>query len=212
MSIEPVNRVIGESPGRPPLVMFREDFVEDRSGENKGHINLRAINTVIIRQVGSKDTVEKVAEEWLESLARNRDMRPEWINSYKGAFLDWQRDRSADSVVIGTHIKLWPGIDKRMAEVVLNAQCRTIEDLAMANEDTLAKIGIGARELQRRAKAWVDTAKNVGVVAEEVVALRQRDADKDERIKALEEKLMLMAAGVQVGQTKRTVTPDEDFT
>lgn len=206
------DRYIGESPGRPPLVIFREDFVEDRDASQKaGHMVTRPINTVILRQPGARDTVEKVAEEWLETLSRNRDMRPEWVQAYKNHFIEWQKDRSSDAAVIGTHIKLWPAIDKKFAELFLNAGVRTVEDLAQANEELIARIGIGGREWQYKARKWLETSKNVGTVVEEVLALKAKEEANKAKIKELEEKLMLMSAGVRPGQTPKTVSPEDDF-
>lgn len=197
--------------GRPPYIQFREDFVEDREKTlSTGTYASRPVNIVVIRQAGSKDSVEKSAEEWLASLPQNRAMNPDWIPAYRRAFETWKQDRSLDTVVQGTHVKLWPAVNKAQAEVLLAAQCRSVEDLASANEETIARIGIGARELQQRAKAWLETAHDTGRVAEQIVALRTLKEEQAERIKALELQVAALAAGQAPNKT-RTITPTDDF-
>lgn len=197
--------------GRPPYIKFREDFVEDRNKLlSDGIYGSRAINIVVIHQAGSKDSVEKIAEDWLESLPRNRAMAPDWIAAYKRAFETWKADRSIDTVVQGTHVRMWPAINKSQADVLMNAQCRSVEDLAAANEETIMRIGIGARELQQRAKAWLETAQDTGRVAEQLVALRTMKDEQAERIKALELQIAQLAAGRPPAAT-RVITPADDF-
>ncbi|HZT03693.1 MAG TPA: helix-hairpin-helix domain-containing protein [Steroidobacteraceae bacterium] len=199
-----------DAPGRPPYIQFREDYAEDREETLKqGRYVSRPVHLVIIRQAGSKDSVEKLAEEWLETLPRNPNMRPEWVDAYRKAYKTWKEDRSVDTVVQGTHVRLWPAISKPMADALLNAQCRTVEDLASANEETIGRVGIGARELQQKARAWLEAAQNTGKVAEEVLVLRAKAEADSERIKALEARLSAMAAGI-VNKPK-TVTPEDDF-
>jgi hypothetical protein len=47
--------------------------------------------------------------------------------------------------------------------------------------------------LQQKAKAFLDT-RNGGVNAEEVAALRAQLADRDERVKSLEDRLLALEA------------------
>ncbi|MFX5718311.1 hypothetical protein ABTE23_20010, partial [Acinetobacter baumannii] len=51
---------------RPPYVKFEERSVEDRpASEAAGRKVYRSENWAVIRQIGSKDSFEKKAEDWL---------------------------------------------------------------------------------------------------------------------------------------------------
>ena len=58
-------------PQRPPYVTFEQRAVEDRNASiAAGGMVMRDVDFVIVRQVGSKNTLEKDAAEWLADLER----------------------------------------------------------------------------------------------------------------------------------------------
>lgn len=195
---------------RPPYVEFREDSAEDRAAsEKEGKLVMKSVNTVIIRQVGSKDSVEKNAEEWLANLRHNPNMDPAWIPSFNAKYAMWKE--GTDPVADGTHVKLWPAISKAQAEMLLAANIRTVEDLAVANEPSLQRVGIGARELQQKAKAWIDSVNGPGKASAELESLRTKTRMQDEMIAQLQTQMAELAARVPTPRGKKHESEDEDF-
>lgn len=173
---------------RPPFIKFYQDSVEDRAAtEATGKYTALSVNMVEVRQAGSKDSVQKNAEDWLKSLQHNPTIRPEWVGMFHDAYERWKKGQ--DPVAHGTAIKDWPSISRAQVDMILSAQIPTVEDLAAANEMALARIGIGGRELQQKARAWLESADSFGKGGEELVALRTKNAALEARIQALEQAL-----------------------
>lgn len=150
---------------RPPRVKFEARSVEDRNASiAAGRTVYKTVNYVIISQIGSRDTSEKDAESWLGSLHQQPGYRPEWIEQYKGAYERWRSGQ--EDVPNGTHIRMWAVISKSQSDSLMAAGLMTVEDLANAPEPALVAVGIGARELQRKAREWLLTAADVGRAAE----------------------------------------------
>lgn len=176
---------------RPPYVEFIEKTFEDRAAtEKNGAYTARSEDYVIVRQIGSKDTFEKNATEWLAGLSRDPNMAPEWANHFKAQFAAWKSGQ--EITPDGIHVKTWPLISRSQAETLIRANLRTVEDLARAPEAALMAVGIGARELQHKAQAWLDSAANTGRQSEEVVNLRAKTSAQDETIKGLRDALNQM--------------------
>ena len=93
--------------------------------------------------------------------------------------------------VTGTPLDVWPAVTKGQVDRLRSLHLRSIEDVAAADEDTMRRIGMGARELKRKAEAWVankDSNKTAGEIAkleEENELLRGRMAELEEQIQLL---------------------------
>lgn len=184
-----------QSGSRPPYVVFEVRALEDRNATiAKGCRIDRDVDFVIIRQVGSKDTAEMEAKVWLETLDKDPNMQPEWVDKFKDAYQRWKAGQ--EPAVDGVPVSQWPAINKAQASLLLAAQIRTVEDLAAANEAALARVGIGARELQNKAKEFLRVANDTGKAAEELAVLRARAAGQDETIATLRQQLAALAAKV----------------
>lgn len=87
----------------------------------------------------------------------------------------------------GTPIQQWPQIDQRRATVLKAMGVLTVEALVDLPDGNLSSLGMGARELQAKAKAWLEMASksaDVQKYAAENVRLR---ADVDTLKKQIEE-------------------------
>lgn len=198
-------------PGRPPYVKYEERSFEDRaSSEKEGRLIMKSVDFVIIRQTGSKDTVEKDAKEWLASLKNNVEMHPDWVAHFHKQFEAYKSGQ--EITPIGTHVKTWPLISKSQCDMLLNANLRTVEDVAGANEDSLRYVGIGARELQQKAKAWLETASATGRGAQELVSQRVKIDDQAEQIATLTKLVNDLQTTIikQAGKGKKS-SKDDDF-
>lgn len=194
--------------GRPPYVKYEERSFEDRAAtQAEGRLIMKSVDFVIIRQTGSKDTVETEAKPWLDSLKNQKEMHPDWVSHFHKQYDAY---RSGQEITpIGTHVKTWPLISKAQCDMLLNANLRTVEDVAGANEDSLRHVGIGARELQQKARAWLETAGKNGKGAERLVALEVALDDKTNQIAALTKIVNeLQATIIKQAGNKKTVVDD----
>ena len=161
---------------RPPYVTFETRVVEDRhASTEQGRFVGKDVNYAIVTPSGSKDRIEKVAEEWLAGMeegVKQERIPGEWLEAYTRKYKTWCETREMPED--GTPILGWPGVSPAQSKAILDANVRTLEDLAEANESTLTAIGMGARALKEKAKAWLDTADNTGKAAEELDSLRKQ--------------------------------------
>ena len=173
---------------RPPYVRFEQRAEEDRNASiESGHYVAKDVNYALITPPGSKDCVEKIAEEWLDQIKKKAiegSFPAAWAEHFAFAYKQWLLDNTVPET--GTPIKGWALIGPAMQQQILQANIRTVEDLAVMNEAGLQRIGMGARDLQNKAKAWLEEAGNVGSVAAKNAALEMKLEQALERIVTLE--------------------------
>lgn len=93
-----------------------------------------------------------------------------------------------EAPVVGTPVEQMSGIGPAMAHNLRGLNIRTIEDLAsISDENALSAIGMGARDLVNRAKAWVQgKAPEVTALQDQLAAERQARQELEARLAALE--------------------------
>lgn len=183
----------------PPLLDFSEGTKRNGpESEKAGHPVFDDIHIVTITPMGDNKTkVVKYAPEWLNHLKErlhNKQISDQYYKFCVDSYEAWKDKREAPTT--GTPIREWPQITKAQAEMVLNANIRSIEDLANAPEEALQTIGMGARALKQKAQAYLEAAKDAGKLSERMNKLQtdletaeeQRKADQD-KIAELEAKL-----------------------
>ena len=189
---------------RPPFVIFQERSEEDRNASiSAGRMVMKSVDYAIIRQIGSKDTVEKEAISWLndnDRLASNGSMPNEWAIGFRKKYDQWKEGREAPPV--GYPLKDWASISKARAENYAQIGIFTVEDVAGMNEEAMQRAGMGARADKDRAQAFLDSRLTHGN-AEQLAALRAEAADKDTRIQQLEAQLANLAARLDGVEEKR---------
>lgn len=177
-----------EAGGRMPYFEFEARSEERRDETEKaGGKQFVTVDYVVLRQMGAKDSVEKNAVEWLQSLQNNANWRPEWVEKAKRDYDTWKS--GMEPTPDGMHVSVWAAIDAGQRDTLLAANIRTVEDLAIASEPALMRVGIGARALQQKAKAWLESSDSFGQGAETMAAQQARIDAQDEKIKQLEERL-----------------------
>jgi len=163
---------------RPPYVTFEVQAVEDRAESEKvGHYVSKDVHFAIITPQGSKDRIVRQVDEWLtQSEQQVQEMRlPEtWLKHYKALYAAWREGVAAP--VNGTSIRDWAGLSPSQVENLTRARVLTVEDLAAANEETLARIGMGGRSLKDRAVTWLQSTSG------EVLELKRQNADLSEKL------------------------------
>jgi polyhydroxyalkanoate synthesis regulator phasin len=182
-------------PQRPPFVTFEQRAVEDRNASiAAGGLVMRDVDYVIVRQVGSKDTVEKLADEWLNDLDRlvqNGTYPAEWARHFREKYMAFKAGQSEPE--LGLSVRQWPSLSKAQAENCIAAGVRTVEDVANMNEPTMQRVGMGARELKAKAKTYIES-RDANKAAEQITALRAELDNKNTRIETLEQRLSALEA------------------
>lgn len=180
---------------KPPYVTFEVRQVEDRNKTiETGHYCANDVDYVIVTPRGSRDRIERVATEWFavkQQEVREERFPPQWLTMYKTLFEEWKAGRVLPES--GTPILTWPPLSPGQQKTLLEANIRTVEDLATAPEEALAFIGMGGRALKQKAINWLEAASGPGQLAERITdieskmtALTERNVSLEERNKALE--------------------------
>lgn len=192
-----------ELESRPPYVQFELRPVEDREATAEvGHMQYKDVIYAMVTPAGSKDVFEDEAENWLAKQEKHvRDGRTpiEHMEYYRKAFERFKQ--GLEEPESGTPIRSWGLLTPAQHKQVLEANVRTVEDLAAANEPTLLQIGIGARAMKDKAEAYLQSAdmgkaataiQDLKLKLEESEAARERQA---QQMRALSEKVEAMESG-----------------
>jgi len=162
-----------------PYVRFEMRAVEDRTlTTTDGVTQMKDVPWAIVSAPGSRDTMEKTAEDWLASLiphARDGRIPASWPSDYRGAFDLWIKGE--EMPVHGTPIKSWPPLTPSQRKNIIAAGILTVQDLAAANEETRARIGMGALALSATAVRWLQESKDVGATAKALAEAQVQLAD-----------------------------------
>ena len=184
---------------RPPYVMFEARGIEDRNASiAAGHYVTKDVDFALITPIGSKDRVERVVSEWFAKLdddLRSQRVDPAWVSAFKAAYAAWREDR--EMPVEGTAILTWPLLSSGQIKQLLDAHIRTVEDLAVANEETIAQLGMGGRALKQRAVDWLTSANNIGKTSEELSALKLANSELKSQNEALTKSVDELAKRVE---------------
>ena len=181
---------------RPAYISFELRAVEDRQATiDAGHYVPKEVEYVIITPQGSKDRTERIVQDWFDKLAQDvKEQRfpQEWLSAYKAAYTEWKAGREIP--LEGTPIGQWPVASPGQVASCLAAHIRTVEDLAIANEESIGRLGMGGRALKQKAADWFTAAKDNGKVVEEVNALKLTNKSLTERNASLEARLLKLEA------------------
>lgn len=194
---------------RPPYVRFEVRAEEDRQATiESGHYVARNVVYALITPAGSKDRVEKIAEEWLDQIKKKAaagEFPMEWSRHFHAMFAQWNDENTIPEN--GTPIIGWQLISPAVQQQILQANVRTVEDLAVLNESGLSRIGMGARDLQNKALAWLEEGASKGAVAAQNAAMRVENDQLKERIAALEKQVNEMSS--KLSRKRQPATEDE---
>lgn len=187
--------------GSPPLIKFAQRAVEDREQTMaKGSLVHKDVDFAIVRVAGSKDTLEQEALIFLkqcEELAQKGKYPAAWAKGHREHYQNWKE--GIETPQAGFALRTWGVITAAQAENCAVAGVFTVEALAAANEETLQKIGMGARALKQKAQAWVDA--HSGNVSEELSNLRQQVESLTALNKDLQQEKLAMDARLRALET-----------
>lgn len=199
---------------RPPYVRFEYRPVEDRAESLKqGRYVSKDRAFAIITPQGSKDMIERPVDEWFQHLAEQvaqERFNPAWLAAFRDNFKYWEQ--GMEPPVDGTDVRNWPVASPSQVKQLLEFRIRTVEDLAVANEETIMRLGMGGRAMKEKAIEWLASAKNVGQVAEEShalkvenVSLKAKVGDLETRLAAAEARLAVLAPEPKAGPVIETL-------
>lgn len=184
---------------RPPYVTFEVRAEEDRTASIEvGHYVAKDVTYAMITPQGSKDLIERQVDDWFANLKQQvieGRFPQEWLTHFQSSYKAWQEGREIP--LTGHAIVNWPAVSPAQVKQLQQAHILTVEDLASANEETVGRLGMGARALKQRAVEWLAAAKDTGKIAEEVAALKAANADLAKRNDDLQAKLETMAKQIE---------------
>lgn len=194
---------------RPPYVQFHETPVEYREpAELGGGIKYRMVDMVEITPVGDKNKVVREVETWLHYLRQQAQLgryNEEWLDYFERAYQAWKNKQELP--VNGTPLRTWPALSAGEVKALEHANLRTVEDLAQASNDALARVGIGARSLQNRAKDWLTIqASGSAALVVQVDALRAANAELGRQLAETRERLSAFEAASRLGLSQRVAS------
>lgn len=186
----------------PPLLRFENASIEDRAESIKqGRFVYQPVVKVYVRAHGDTKSETPFLVEgphgWLAQLKEKLHHKFITQNYYDFCLRSWKRYQETGEVPEeGTPIKGWNMLSDAQQRMVLNAQITTVEKLAEATEEAMAVIGMGAREMKKKAQHWLESDTTRGQAAAKIAALEaereamvEREAKANERLSQLERKL-----------------------
>lgn len=169
---------------RPPYVRFEVRAIQKMKPASEGG-EIFFIDEVfaLVTPSGSKDVVEKICSEWFPVLreeVRQGRFSAKWLEAYEGGYRAFKNDQ--EPPLNGISIKNWPSASPAEIKILTQLRCLTVEDLAAANEELVARIGMGARSLVARAKDYLTAKSDHAPLVAQVEALRQVVAGLEVRL------------------------------
>lgn len=180
---------------RPPFVRFeeREFGINQEASEKAGRPIPRVVIMACITPAGSKDVVEKIAEEWLDQIkakALKGEYPLEWSNFFRTAYEEWKKGNELPRE--GTPVKTWAMATAEQRRRLVEIGYTTVEDLAQLPDSALGQIGLDGRYLRDLARGWITEAMDKGVNARrladqqvQIEELERQNADMLSQIRAL---------------------------
>lgn len=200
---------------RPAYVRFEKRAVEDKPESLKqGKVVYKDVIFVLVTPPYSKDCFEQKVELWFDSVeqnVRNNRTPKKWLDMWRSQYEQWLKGEEAP--VNGTSIKNWSAITPAQVKTILRAGIYTIEDLALANDEGVRRLGMGGVDLKNKARAYVQASKDTGPLVMENAALKKENDQLMVSLKSLEEKLLQVKSEVQakdnVVELKEKIDVDE---
>lgn len=186
---------------RLPHVRF--DTLVKETKDAEGHTVFTNVYYAYITPAGGKDEVVKVATEWLEDLKNKSHTRgpfdsaaheyEQWYERFSKGFEQYKAGH--EQTTNGTPLRASLAFTKAEIAQVESVKIFSIEDLALCNEESIQRMGMGSRNLKLKAQKMLED-KVSGNLAQENEALRIK-------MEALEEKVnKMLAMGIQEPKAK----------
>lgn len=151
------------------------------------------------REVEKVDLVKRGSEHGDRTPWRISALKQDQIiwPAVEKAYEHWKKGQ--EEPVEGTPIDACPFIAKAVAAHLRNLHYRSVEDLALATDADLNRIGMGARVMREKARLYIDAKKGDARLAD---ALAERDAE-NERLRGDIEELRNQVNELMADKPKR---------
>lgn len=175
---------------RLPFVRFDNQVRETKDAE--GHTVYTDVTYAYITPAGGKDEVVKVADEWIKELRDKGQVRGpfdsaanEYTKWYEGFSEMLKRFRAGQEMTTtGTPLRGHMAFTKAEIAACEAVKVMSIEDLAVANEEAVMRMGMGGRNLKMKAQKLLETQGEAKLVQENE-ALRVRLADLEAKVERM---------------------------
>ena len=97
-------------------------------------------------------------------------MTQEQADRYQRHYDAWKNGQELP--LVGTPIRGWPVLTPSQQENLIRVNIPTVEYLAEANDEGLARIGMGGLEQKRKAIAWLAQATDKGPLTQQMASLQ----------------------------------------
>ena len=148
--------------------------------------------------------------QMIKEVPRLKRDNPDIYAWFEPLYLGWKKNNEIP--VNGLALEAWPAITKGQIKACRDLGLRSVEDIATATSSIREKIGIGAVELIKLAKAFVAN-KEVSAAANRIASLEDTVAqlrkDLEESRKTAE--AMAAKAGQKVAKPRKPRQDDDDL-
>jgi FtsZ-binding cell division protein ZapB len=186
-----VGEILERDENRPAYVRFERRAVTDSERTlSEGHHVSKDEDYALITPPYSKDVVEKKVAAWFVSVEKNvraGRIPQKHLDLWKESYRRWQDGQ--EPPVDGTPIKDWSSVSPAQCKNLLNAGCRSVEDLAQANDEAMRRLGMGAHDLKNKARAWLQAAKDHGPLTMQIASLEKENDQLKGTIQSLQDQI-----------------------
>jgi len=192
---------------RRPYVRFERVAVSDAAATlAAGHYVAKDVDYALITPPYSKDVFKQVVKDWFAQLDRDANagrLPKEWIFDYRKAYKMWQEGQ--EMPVDGTAIKGWGVISPAQQETLIRMNIRTVEDLALVNDEGMKRIGMGALDLKNKASAWISQMKDKGATTIELAELKRQNAILEGSVESLKNQVEKLMSQLDKPEVNRSI-------
>lgn len=141
----------------PPFVEFEEIEIEDRAAtlEAEEFVGI-PVDMIKVHPAGSKDCIVRNYKEWLEQKKQDASegrFPKTHLYMIQEQYQAWKNGTPKPSY--GTPLKEWKHSTPQLLKAMGAVHISTIEELALANEETIKRLGMGARALKNKAEMFM---------------------------------------------------------
>jgi len=205
-----VGEILERDEDRPAFVRFESVAVHDAQASLKaGHYVSKDEDHVFVKPPYSKDEYENTAIAWFSNVERNvkNGRTPvKHLEFWKASYERFKEGK--ETPIDGTPVRDWNALSPAQCKNLISAGCRTIEDMAQANDEALRRIGMGAVELKKKAKVWLQAAKDHGPIVGQVTSLQKKNEQLEGTVESLQEQITLLSRQLDAREGGRINLPE----
>ena len=145
-----------------------------------------------IRRIATKKIIYPRMSK-LQDRLKNDQISPEYVDHYVRA---WERFlKNEDEPITGTPLVDWRGAPESVKRRAIEIGVRSIEEAADMDDATVNNIGMGGRDLQNRARIYLDQDNSALKSGQEMKSLKESNLEMAQQLTAMQSKLAELSAG-----------------